>query len=91
MEQAVKVSVDDLQADHLFAFNHTLSSILSTTLAERTFAQIILAQVYQDALPESRKFYMRLLEMLAVACHDIAALVYVNTPLGLRREGQDLE
>ena len=44
-EQTVKVSVDDLQADHLFAFNHTLSSILSTTLAERTFAQII------DGLP----------------------------------------
>jgi hypothetical protein len=34
---------------------------------------------------------MRLLEMLAVACHDIAALVYVNTQPGLRREGQDLE
>lgn len=32
---------------------------------------------------------MRLLEMLAVACHDIAALVYVNTQPGLRREGQD--
>jgi len=43
--QTVKVSVDDLQADHLFAFNRTLGSILSTTLAERTFAQII------DGLP----------------------------------------
>ena len=29
--------------------------------------------------------------MLAVACHDIAALVYVNTQPGLRREGQGLE
>jgi hypothetical protein len=44
-EQTVKVSVDDLQADHLVTFNRTLSSILSTTLAERTFAQII------DGLP----------------------------------------
>lgn len=34
---------------------------------------------------------MRLLEMLAVASHDIAALVYVNTQPGLRREGQGLE
>ncbi len=34
---------------------------------------------------------MRLLEMLAVACHDIAALIYVNTQPGLRREGQSLE
>ncbi|CZR55545.1 uncharacterized protein PAC_05433 [Phialocephala subalpina] len=140
-EQTVKGSVNDLQADHLFAFNRTLSSILSTTFAERTFAQIIdglptrddvgyfptyskeigdntasspeameaarelrehfttyitlvdvkLAQAYQDALPGSREFYMRLLEMLAVACHDIAALVYVNTQPGLRREGQGLE
>lgn len=44
-EQTVKVSVNDLQADHLFAFNRTLSSILSTTIAERTLAQII------DGLP----------------------------------------
>ena len=44
-EQTVKVSVNDLQADHLFAFNRTLNSILSTALAERTFAQII------DGLP----------------------------------------
>lgn len=34
---------------------------------------------------------MRLLEMLAVACHDIAASVYINTQPGLRREGQSLE
>ena len=34
---------------------------------------------------------MRLLEMLAVACHDIAGLVFVNTQPGLRREGQTLE
>jgi hypothetical protein len=34
---------------------------------------------------------MRLLEMLAVTCHDIAALVYANTQPGLRREGQALE
>jgi hypothetical protein len=34
---------------------------------------------------------MRLLEMLAVACHDIAGLVYVNTQPGLRREGQNSE
>jgi hypothetical protein len=34
---------------------------------------------------------MRLLEMTAVACHDIAALVYENTQPGLRREGQSLE
>jgi hypothetical protein len=40
-EQAVKVSVDNLQADHLLAFHQTLGCILSTTLAERTFAQII--------------------------------------------------
>lgn len=44
-EQTVKVSVNELQAEHLFAFNRTLSSILSTALAERTFAQII------DGLP----------------------------------------
>jgi hypothetical protein len=44
-KQTVKVSVDNLPADHLFAFNRTLSSILSTTLSERTFAQII------DGLP----------------------------------------
>jgi hypothetical protein len=34
---------------------------------------------------------MRLLELLAVACHDIAAHVYVNTQPGLRRAGQSLE
>lgn len=34
---------------------------------------------------------MRLLEMLAVACHDIAALLHANTETGLRREGQDAE
>jgi hypothetical protein len=44
-EQAAKVSVNDLKADHLLVFNRTLSSILSTKLAERTFAQII------DGLP----------------------------------------
>ena len=44
-EQSVKVSVSNLQGDHLFAFNRTLSSVLSTALAERTFAQII------DGLP----------------------------------------
>jgi hypothetical protein len=44
-EQTVEVSVDELQADLVFAFNRALSSILSTTLAERTFAQII------DGLP----------------------------------------
>lgn len=44
-EQTVKVFVNDLQADHLFAFNRTLGSILSTKIAERTFAQII------DGLP----------------------------------------
>jgi hypothetical protein len=40
-EQTVKVPIKDLPADHLFAFNRTLASILSTTIAERTFAQII--------------------------------------------------
>lgn len=50
-----------------------------------------LAQAYQKALPGSREIYMRLLEMLAVACHDIAALVYTDTQPGLRREGQSLE
>jgi hypothetical protein len=44
-EQSVKVSVSNLQGDHLFAFNRTLRSLLSTALAERTFAQII------DGLP----------------------------------------
>lgn len=44
-KQTEKVSVNDLKADHLFACNRTLSSILSTTLAEHTFAQII------DGLP----------------------------------------
>jgi hypothetical protein len=34
---------------------------------------------------------MRLLEMLAVACHDIAAHVYANTQPGLRIEGQSME
>ena len=41
----MKIALDDLQDDYLFTFNRTLSSILSTTLAERTFAQII------DGLP----------------------------------------
>ena len=39
------VSVNDLKADHLLVMNRTLSSILSTKLAERTFTQII------DGLP----------------------------------------
>jgi hypothetical protein len=34
---------------------------------------------------------MRLLEVLAVACHDTAGLVYTNTLPGLRREGQSPE
>jgi hypothetical protein len=34
---------------------------------------------------------MRLLEMLAIACHNIAALLYFNTEPGLRRKGQDPE
>ena len=44
-EQAAMVSVNDLKADHLLVMNRTLSSILSTKLAERIFAQII------DGLP----------------------------------------
>jgi hypothetical protein len=44
-DQTLKVSVDNLKADYLIAFNITLRSILSTSLAERTFAQII------DGLP----------------------------------------
>jgi hypothetical protein len=44
-EQIVKTSVENLQPDRLLAFNRTLSSILSATLAERTFAQVI------DGLP----------------------------------------
>jgi hypothetical protein len=34
---------------------------------------------------------MRLLELLAIACHDIAALLYFNTEPGLRRKDQDAE
>jgi hypothetical protein len=34
---------------------------------------------------------MRVLEILAVACHDISGTVYLNTQPGLRREGQSLE
>ena len=34
---------------------------------------------------------MQLLEILAVACHDIAALDYIDTQPGLRSEGQGLE
>ncbi|RFU30809.1 hypothetical protein B7463_g5549, partial [Scytalidium lignicola] len=45
MEQLVKVPVADLQAKHGNFFHRTLSSTLSTELAERTFAQII------DGLP----------------------------------------
>lgn len=41
IEQSVKVFVNDLDADHLAPFNRTLKNILSTTLAEQTFAQII--------------------------------------------------
>lgn len=37
----MKVSIDDLDADHRSPFNLILNSTLSTTLAERTFAQII--------------------------------------------------
>jgi hypothetical protein len=44
-EQTAKVFVNDLKAEHLVVFNCTLSNILSTKLAERTFAQII------DGLP----------------------------------------
>ncbi|TVY51699.1 hypothetical protein LCER1_G007130 [Lachnellula cervina] len=49
------------------------------------------SQAYQDSRPGTSEFYLRLLEKLAVACHDIAALVYVDTQPGLRREGQSLE
>ncbi|TVY33026.1 hypothetical protein LOCC1_G008402 [Lachnellula occidentalis] len=140
-EQSMKISMDTLHATHLSAFKRTLGGILSTMLAERTFAQIIdglptrddggyfptyskeirdnaisspeameaargvgeyfstntilvdakLAQAYQDARSGSDEFYLRLLEMLAIACHDIAARVYVDTQPGLRREGQSLE
>jgi len=44
-EQTAKVSVNDLEGGHLLVFKRTLCSILSTKLAERTFAQII------DGLP----------------------------------------
>ena len=44
-EQTARISVNDLQDDHLFAFNRTLGSILTSALAQRTFAQII------DGLP----------------------------------------
>lgn len=44
-EQTAKLSANDLKEYHLLVLNHTLSSILSTKLAERTFAQII------DGLP----------------------------------------
>lgn len=49
------------------------------------------AQHYQNAVPGSDEFYMRLLEMLAVACHDIAGTVYLNTQPGLRRKGYSNE
>ena len=45
MVQEVKATYDYFQADHLCAFNCTLRSILSTTLTEHIFAQII------DGLP----------------------------------------
>jgi len=34
---------------------------------------------------------MRLLEMLALACHDTAGFVYENTQPGLRQEGKSPE
>ena len=40
-EQTAKVSANDLKEYHLLVLNRTLSSILSTKLAERIFAQII--------------------------------------------------
>ena len=44
-EQTARISVNDLQDDHVFAFNRTLGSILTSALAQRTFTQII------DGLP----------------------------------------
>lgn len=41
VEDTVKVPVSDLSHDHLLAFTRASHSILSTSLAERTFAQII--------------------------------------------------
>ncbi|KAJ9642459.1 hypothetical protein H2199_004840 [Coniosporium tulheliwenetii] len=109
-EDPDKVYANDLGPEHLDKFTWALYNILSTDLAEHTFAQIIdglptrddigadftqvnakVAQAYQDALPGSKDFNMRLLEVLAVTCHDIAALLHANTEPGLRQEGQDAE
>jgi len=60
-----------------------------------------LAKAYQVAIlpsaktseeqQESQEFYMRLLEMLAVACHDFAADVYNRNQPGLRAQERDAE
>jgi hypothetical protein len=49
------------------------------------------AQRYQDAAPGSLEFSLRLFELLAVSCHDIAALLYSTTQPGIRQDVQDPE
>jgi hypothetical protein len=48
-------------------------------------------QAYQNAPLDSHEFRMRLLEVLAVTCHEVAVVLYEHTKPGLRREGQSAE
>lgn len=123
-----KISIDNLNSEHIDSFQRTLSTILSSPLAELTYSQIIdglpirdvwnaytwprldienhvsvcddsveilkafrnsfqihtlafdgkLLQAYQNSTPDSPAFTLRLLEMIAVACHDIGAFLYTK-------------
>ncbi|KAF2493086.1 hypothetical protein BU16DRAFT_584102 [Lophium mytilinum] len=124
----VKVSVANLDLEHLGAFKTILSKVLSTNVAKETYAQIIeglptrrvfyeysnirdradinahehlspkssatltafgerfnfdilrfdakTTQAYQNTIVGSKDFRLHLLEMIAVACHNIAVLIY---------------
>ena len=121
-----KITLSNISAEHLEAFETLLSSIFSTDLAQLTYSQIIdglpvrdvwnayahrrqdveahlevcpesievwkafrdsfqiqklqfsskAVQRYQDASPGTKDFNVRLLELIAVACHDTAVLLY---------------
>ncbi|KAK7702580.1 hypothetical protein SLS64_009543 [Diaporthe eres] len=78
-----KIPLEHLDAEHFQPFRQALSNMLSTPVAESTYAQIIdgmplsaTVQAYQNTPPGSVAWKLRLLELLTVAIHDIAATLW---------------
>ncbi|KAK1770183.1 hypothetical protein QBC33DRAFT_313530 [Phialemonium atrogriseum] len=50
-----------------------------------------IAQLYQNASTDSREFLLRLLQMAAIVCHDIAGYLYTEYDGGIRKSPPDFD